>query len=91
MEKVTVTLAKIDAEELINEFKIQNVEIFVSYLKEIWIVYFIFKFYRIWRREVKSILKELTKSHSPSTMIYPESSQTDSSQYSTRTIITTLT
>ncbi len=38
MEKITVTCAKIDAEELINEFRIQNVETFVSYLKEIWIV-----------------------------------------------------
>jgi len=38
MEKITVTLAKIDAEELINEFKIRNVENFVAYLKEIWIV-----------------------------------------------------
>jgi hypothetical protein len=89
MEKITVTLAKIDAEELISEFKIHNVDIFISYLKEIWIVKIIANFFRILLKEVKLTLKELTKLRLPSTMIYPESSQTDFFLYLTE-ITTTI-
>jgi hypothetical protein len=38
MEKSNVD--KIDVEELIKDYKIYNVPLFISYLKEIWRVYY---------------------------------------------------
>jgi hypothetical protein len=36
MSSVTLSLPKVDVEELIKEFKVLNIDMFSSYLKEIW-------------------------------------------------------
>lgn len=42
--KATIdTIDQIDVEDLIKDFKVSNLNVFVAYLKEIWRVFFSFK------------------------------------------------
>ena len=40
--KATVTVDKIDVEDLIKDFKVLNIDTFTAYLKEVWRVSFYF-------------------------------------------------
>jgi hypothetical protein len=48
MKNITIDVVKVDVEELISNLKVQNVDTFTSYLKEIWRVNKIFNFLRTW-------------------------------------------
>jgi hypothetical protein len=36
LKNLTINVTKVDADDLIKEYKVQSVEAFTSYLKEIW-------------------------------------------------------
>jgi hypothetical protein len=50
---------KIDIEELLKEFKVLNVDIFATYLKEVWKVYHLYP--RIYHKEAMIKIKESIK------------------------------
>jgi hypothetical protein len=36
MKNITISITKVDVDEMMREFKVLNVDIFTSYLKEVW-------------------------------------------------------
>ena len=60
MKNVSVNVEKVDVEDIIKNFKVTNVDVFNSYLKEVWMVKEMNIINRILRREVMTKLKEST-------------------------------
>lgn len=44
MKNITISITKVDVDEMMKDFKVLNVDVFTSYLKEVWRVKYILTF-----------------------------------------------